>query len=254
VDPALKRWAIFSGENYFNKLLRGLVGSGKFGRRFASPQLDIRTAKTYLEELMPAAASPFVHLHLHTQYSLLDGAIRIKELMQKAVGLGMPAVAMTDHGNLFGAIEFYQAAKAAGIKPIIGCEMYVAPGSMTDKKASSAKDASHHFTLLARDATGYQNLVKLVTAGYLDGYYYKPRIDKDLLARHAEGLIALSGCLKGELNGYLLADQPAKAREAAATYRDIFAPGDFYIELHDHGLGAQRKCNPGLIAIARAMS
>jgi DNA polymerase-3 subunit alpha len=200
---------------------------------------------------MSAAAAPFVHLHLHTQYSLLDGAIRIKELMQKAVGLGMPAVAMTDHGNLFGAIEFYQTALAAGIKPIIGCEVYVAPGSMRDKKAASAKDASNHFTLLAKDATGYQNLVKLVTAGYLDGYYYKPRVDKELLARHAEGLLALSGCLKGEVNGYLLADQPAKAREAAATYRDIFAPGDFYIELHDHGLSAQRKCNPGLIAIAR---
>jgi DNA polymerase-3 subunit alpha len=200
---------------------------------------------------MSAASAPFVHLHLHTQYSLLDGAIRIKELMQKAVGLGMPAVAMTDHGNLFGAIEFYQTALAAGIKPIIGCEMYIAPGSMRDKKASSAKDASNHFTLLAKDATGYRNLVKLVTAGYLDGYYYKPRIDKELLARHAEGLLALSGCLKGELNGHLLADQPGKAREAAATYRDIFAPGDFYIELHDHGLGAQRKCNPGLIAIAR---
>jgi DNA polymerase-3 subunit alpha len=200
---------------------------------------------------MSAPAAPFVHLHLHTQYSLLDGAVRIKELMQKAAGLGMPAVAMTDHGNLFGAIEFYQAAKTAGLKPIIGCEMYVAPGSMRDKKASSAKDASNHFTLLAKDATGYKNLVKLVTAGYLDGYYYKPRIDKELLARHAEGLIALSGCLKGELNGHLLADQPAKARQAAATYRDIFAPGDFYIELHDHGLSAQRKCNPGLIAIAR---
>jgi DNA polymerase-3 subunit alpha len=200
---------------------------------------------------MSAGAAPFVHLHLHTQYSLLDGAIRIKELMQKAVGLGMPAVAMTDHGNLFGAIEFYQAAKAAGINPIIGCEMYIAPGSMRDKKASSAKDASNHFTLLAKNAAGYKNLVKLVTAGYLDGYYYKPRIDKDLLARHAEGLIALSGCLKGELNGHLLADQPAKARQAAATYRDIFAPGDFYIELHDHGLNAQAKCNPGLIAIAR---
>ena len=200
---------------------------------------------------MPAASAPFVHLHLHTQYSLLDGAIRIKDLIEKAVGLGMPAVAMTDHGNLFGAIEFYQAAKSAGIKPIIGCEMYIAPGSMRDKKASSAKDASNHFTLLAKDITGYQNLVKLVTAGYLDGYYYKPRIDKDLLAKHAEGLIALSGCLKGEINGYLLADQPAKAREAAAAYRDIFAPGDFYVELHDHGLSAQAKCNPGLIAIAR---
>jgi DNA polymerase-3 subunit alpha len=203
---------------------------------------------------MSAAASPFVHLHLHTQYSLLDGAIRIKDLMKKAGALGMPAVAMTDHGNLFGAIEFYQAARKAGIKPIIGCEVYVAPGSMRDRKASSAKDASNHFTLLAKDSQGYHNLVKLVTAGYLDGYYYKPRVDKEMLASHSAGLIALSGCLKGEINGHLLADQPARAREAAATYRDIFAPGDFYIELHDHGMEAQRKANPGLLAIAREFS
>ncbi len=204
-----------------------------------------------MSDASPAPQSSFVHLHLHTQYSLLDGAVRIKDLMKKAKGFGMPAVAMTDHGNLFGAIEFYQAAKKAEIKPIIGCEVYLAPGSMRDKKASSAKEAASHFTLLAKDFTGYQNLVKLVTAAYLDGYYYKPRIDKELLAKHAEGLIALSGCLKGEINGYLMADQMGKARGSMATFRDIFAPGDFYVELHDHGMEAQHKCNRGLIALAR---
>lgn len=204
---------------------------------------------------MSAAADPsFVHLHLHTQYSLLDGAVRIKDLMNKALGFGMPAVAMTDHGNLFGAIEFYQTAKKMGIKPIVGCEVYLAPGAMTDKKASSARDAASHFTLLAKDAAGYHNLIKLVSAAYLDGYYYKPRIDKELLAQHAGGLIALSGCLKGEINGHLLADQPAKARESMAQFRDIFAPGDFYVELHNHGMDAQRKCNRALIEMAREFS
>ncbi len=198
-----------------------------------------------------AAADSFVHLHLHTQYSLLDGAVRIKELMKKAKGFGMPAVAMTDHGNMFGAIEFYNAAHKEGIKPIIGCEVYLAPGSMRDKKASSAKEAASHFTLLAKDAVGYHNLVKLVSAAYLEGYYYKPRIDKELLAKHAGGLIALSGCLKGEVNGYLMADQMGKARESMASFRDIFAPGDFYVELHNHNMELQRKCNVGLVSLAR---
>ncbi len=198
-----------------------------------------------------AAADSFVHLHLHTQYSLLDGAVRIKELMNKAKGFGMPAVAMTDHGNMFGAIEFYNAANKEGIKPIIGCEVYLAPGSMHDKKASSAKDAASHFTLLAKDAIGYHNLVKLVSAAYLEGYYYKPRVDKELLARHSTGIIALSGCLKGEINGHLMADQMGKARESMASLRDIFAPGDFYVEMHDHHMELQRKCNVGLVSLAK---
>src|SRR5580704_1667929 len=126
---------------------------------------------------------PFVHLHLHTEYSLLDGAIRISDLMKKAVEYGMPAVAMTDHGNMYGAIDFYRAAEKAGIKPIIGCEAYMAPGSMIEKNATSARDAAYHFTLLAKDITGYQNLVKLVSAAHLEGFHYKPRIDKELLAK-----------------------------------------------------------------------
>jgi len=148
----------------------------------------------------------FVHLHLHTEYSLLDGAIRIPELMKKAAEQGMPAVAMTDHGNMYGAIEFYQAAKKAGVKPIIGCEVYMAPGSMSDKSATSARDASFHFTLLARDFDGYSNLIKLVSAAHLDGFHYKPRIDKRILSEHSGGLIGMSACLKGEINMAILAD------------------------------------------------
>ncbi len=197
------------------------------------------------------AHAPFVHLHLHTEYSLLDGAIRTKDLMKRAVEYGMPAVAMTDHGNLFGAVEFYQAAEKAGVKPIIGCEVYVAPGSMHEKKASSGKEAAYHFTLLAQNDEGYRNLVKLVSLAHLEGFYYKPRVDKELLAKHSRGLIALSGCLKGEANQWLLQGQPQKARETIAGYRDLFGAENFFVELHDHGIDAQRRCNPELVKIAR---
>ncbi|MEO8206918.1 MAG: DNA polymerase III subunit alpha, partial [Chthoniobacterales bacterium] len=195
----------------------------------------------------------FVHLHLHSQYSLLDGAVRIKDLMKKAKGFGMPAVALTDHGNLYGAVEFYQAAEKAGIKPILGCEAYIAPGAMTDKKASSGKDAAFHFTLLAQDAEGWRNLVKLITAAHLEGFYYKPRIDKEILAQHSKGLIGLSGCLKGEVNSLISMGQPEKAREVAASYRDLFGKDNFFIELHNHGLDAQIRNNPELIKIAKEL-
>jgi len=197
------------------------------------------------------AHAPFVHLHLHTEYSLLDGAIRTKDLMKRAREYGMPAVAMTDHGNLFGAVEFYQAAEKQGVKPIIGCEVYVAPGSMHERKASSAKEASYHFTLLAENDEGYRNLVKLVSAAHLEGFYYKPRVDKELLAKHSAGLIALSGCLKGEANQWLIQGQPQKARETIAGYRDIFGAENFFVELHDHGIDAQLRCNPELVKFAR---
>ncbi|MEO6870774.1 MAG: DNA polymerase III subunit alpha [Chthoniobacterales bacterium] len=192
----------------------------------------------------------FVHLHLHTEYSLLDGAVRMKALMEKAVEMKMPAVAITDHGNLYGAIDFYKAATEAGIKPIIGVEAYIAPGSITDRPTSQ-RDAANHFTLLARNETGYKNLVKLMSTAHLEGMHYKPRIDKALLAQHAEGLIGLSGCLKGEINMALQADNLAKARESAAAYRDILGAENFFIELHDHGIEAQRKCNRELPRIAR---
>src|SRR3712207_2498300 len=134
----------------------------------------------------------FVHLHLHSEYSLLDGAVRMKELTKKAAEMGMPAVAITDHGNLYGAIDFYQAATSAGIKPIIGCEAYIAPGSHKDRP-NSMRDAAYHFTLLAQNETGYRNLVKLISTAHLDGFHYRPRIDKLLLSQHSDGLIGMSG-------------------------------------------------------------
>src|SRR5438093_834910 len=192
----------------------------------------------------------FVHLHLHTEYSLLDGAVRMKELMQKAVEFGMPAVAVTDHGNLYGAIEFYQEATRAGIKPIIGCEAYVAPHSHKEK-ASSLREAAYHFTLLAQNDNGYRNLVKLISTAHLDGFHYRPRIDKELLAQHSAGLIGLSGCLAGEVNSAIQSDNIDKAKQAAAEYRDILGPENFFIELHDHGMDEQRRCNAVLPKIAK---
>jgi DNA polymerase III subunit alpha len=192
----------------------------------------------------------FVHLHLHTEYSLLDGAIRMKELMKKAVEFKMPAVAVTDHGNLFGAIEFYQEAIRAGIKPILGCEAYVAPRSHREK-ANSLREAAYHFTLLAQDDTGYRNLVKLISTAHLDGFHYRPRIDKELLAQYSAGLIGLSGCLAGEVNSAIQSNNIEKAKQAAAEYRDILGAENFFIELHDHGLEEQRQCNAVLPRIAK---
>ena len=199
------------------------------------------------------SADSFVHLHLHTEYSLLDGAVRIPELMQKAKALGMPAVAITDHGNLFGAIEFFQEGKKHGVKPIIGCEVYMAPGSHLDRGTGNGRDTAHHFTLLAKDNTGYANLVKLVTEAHLNGMYYKPRIDKELLAAHSAGLIGLSGCLKGEVNSAIVADNYAKAVELAGQYRDILGAENFFLEMHDHGIEAQLKCNAALPRIGKEL-
>src|SRR5881398_1191977 len=192
----------------------------------------------------------FVHLHLHTEYSLLDGSIRMKELMKKASEFKMPAVAMTDHGNLFGAIEFYKEAQHAGVKPIIGCEAYVARGSHKDRPGSR-RDSAYHFTLLAKNETGYRNLVKLITTAHLDGFHYAPRIDKELLAARSEGLIGLSGCLAGEINSAIQANNIEKAKQSAAEYRDILGAENFFIELHDHGMEEQRKCMTALPQIAR---
>ena len=192
----------------------------------------------------------FVHLHLHTEYSLLDGALRMKELMKKAVEFGMPAVAVTDHGNLYGAIEFYQEAMRAGIKPIIGCEAYIAPRSHKEK-ASSLREAAYHFTLLAQNDTGYRNLVKLISTAHLDGFHYRPRIDKELLAQYSAGLIGLSGCLAGEVNSAIQSNNMDKAKQAAAEYRDILGAENFFMELHDHGMEEQRQCNRVLPQIAK---
>src|SRR3954471_20188350 len=192
----------------------------------------------------------FVHLHLHTEYSLLDGSIRMKEVMKKAVEFKMPAVAVTDHGNLFGAIEFYQEARHAGVKPIIGCEVYVAPGSHKDRPPSR-RESAYHFTLLAENQTGYRNLVKLVTAAHLDGFHYAPRIDKEMLAARSEGLIGLSGCLAGEINSAIQANNIEKAKQSAADYRDILGAENFFLELHDHGMQEQKMCNAALVHMAR---
>ncbi len=199
----------------------------------------------------PMPNDSFVHLHLHTEFSLLDGAVRVDQLVKKLVRLGMPAAAITDHGNLFGAIPFYRAAKKAGIKPIIGCEVYVAPGSMRDRTAASQKEAAYHLTLLAENDVGYRNLMRLVTGAHLDGFYYKPRIDHDFLAKHSQGLIGLSGCLKGEINSAILGGNETQARELAGMYAAIFGKGHFFIELHDHGMEVQARCNETLLRLAK---
>ena len=199
------------------------------------------------------SADSFVHLHLHTEYSLLDGAVRIPELMIKAKALGMPAVAITDHGNLFGAIEFFQEGVKAGVKPIIGCEVYMAAGSYKDRGTGNGRDTAFHFTLLAKDNTGYANLVKLVSEAHLEGMYYKPRIDHELLAKHAAGLIGLSGCLKGEVCSALVADDYAKAVKLAGQYRDILGAENFFLEMHNHGIEAQLKCNAALPRIGKEL-
>src|SRR5213596_1697358 len=192
----------------------------------------------------------FVHLHLHTEYSLLDGAIRIKELMKKAAEFKMPAVAMTDHGNLYGAIEFYQEAQRAGVKPIVGCEAYIAPRSHKDRP-NSMRESAYHFTLLARDETGYHNLIKLISTAHLDGFHYRPRIDKELLAQHSAGLIGLSGCLASEVNSAIQANKIDRAKQSAAEYRDILGEENFFIDMHDHGMEEQRQCNCVLPKIAK---
>jgi DNA polymerase-3 subunit alpha len=194
----------------------------------------------------------FVHLHLHTEYSLLDGACRIDRLVERAQALAFPALAITDHGVLYGAIDFYRAAKKAGIRPIIGCEVYVAPGSRLEKRTlNSGRDAYHHLVLLARNETGYRNLIRLVTAAHLEGYYYKPRIDKELLAAHREGLIALSGCLASEIPSLIADDQLKAARDAVDWFQQTLGPENFYLELQDHGIAEQVKVNRQLIRWAK---
>lgn len=188
----------------------------------------------------------FVHLHLHTEYSLLDGAVRIKKLMERANELQMPAVAMTDHGNLFGTIDFFKNAQKAEIKPIIGCEVYLAPGSMEDKQKIPGRKNASHLTLLAKNTVGYHNLVKLVSKAHLEGMYYKPRIDKEHLAKFNEGIICLSGCINGEVNQFIQADQIDLARKSLEEFIAIYGKDDLYLEMHNHGMEMQHKCNTQL--------
>ena len=191
----------------------------------------------------------FVHLHLHSQYSLLDGANRLDDVIGTAVSMGMPAVALTDHGNMFGAIEFYTRCKAAGIKPLVGVEAYVAQGSRLDR--TPGRGSSNHLVLLAKNETGYRNLLKLTSSAYLEGFYYKPRIDKGLLRQHSEGLIGLSACLKGEINEKIVGNLEKEAEATARDFLEIFGDGNFYLEMQDHGIPEQRLANEVLRRISR---
>ncbi len=195
--------------------------------------------------------SEFVHLHLHSQYSLLDGTIKIKDLVRKVAGMKMPAVALTDHGGMIGTVDFYEKAIQAGIKPIIGSEVYVAPGSRLDRAAGQANDRAYHLILLAESAEGYQNLIRLVSRAHVEGFYYKPRVDKEILREHAKGLIATSACLQGEIPAILAHEGPDRAAERLAEYRDIFADGRFFLEIQANGLREQDRVNEALIALAR---
>src|SRR5262245_10469319 len=192
-------------------------------------------------------AGEFTHLHLHTSYSLLDGAIRLQDLFPKVLDNKMKAVAMTDHGNLFGAVDFYKRAKAHGVKPIFGCETYVAAGDRTDK----TNRRNHHLILLAKNQTGYKNLSYLNSMGFLEGFYYNPRIDKPLLRKHSEGLIGLSACLGGEVAQTIMREGVEKATEVAREYASIFEPGSFFLEVMPNGLTEQDGVNEANRRIGR---
>jgi DNA polymerase III subunit alpha len=196
----------------------------------------------------------FVHLHNHSQFSLLDGAQRLEEMVDQAARFGMPALAITDHGNLFGAIPFFEAAVERGVKPILGCETYMAPGPRADRTPTGpGKKPYYHLLLLARDAEGYRNLMKLTTAGFLEGYYYRPRIDREILAQHAGGLIGTSTCLGGEIPQRIMAGDVAGAEAAACAYREILGPENFFLEIQDQGLPEERALNPVLVDMGRRL-
>ncbi|RKX75928.1 MAG: DNA polymerase III subunit alpha, partial [Spirochaetes bacterium] len=188
--------------------------------------------------------SGFVHLHNHSDYSLLDGACRISDYVKKAVDLGMKHLALTDHGNLFGALHFEQACHAAGINPVVGCEVYVAPGSRFVKPTNGPK--SHHMVLYVRNEEGYRNLMILTSKGYIEGFYYKPRIDDELLEKHHEGLIASTACMAGEIPRALQAGDFEKAKSKALFYRDLFGEGNFYLEVMNHGIPEEKTIRKGM--------
>lgn len=200
--------------------------------------------------MMDSSKGSFVHLHNHTEYSLLDGAIRIPDLVGRARKLGMPAVAITDHGNMYGVIEFYKAAKEAEIKPILGCEVYMAPESRFNKQGAR-EDSSYHLVLLAENDEGYKNLMRLVTLSYREGFYYKPRVDKELLRQYHRGLIALSACLGGQIPSLLLQGNKEGAKELAVELEDIFGRDNFFLELQDHNMLEQKTVNQDLVEISR---
>ena len=195
----------------------------------------------------------FAHLHLHTQYSLLDGANKLPDVLEHAYSLGQPAIAMTDHGNLHGAIEFYLEGKRIGIKPIIGCELYVARGSRFDRKTrAQGGGGAYHLTVLASDLAGYRNLCKLVSLAYKDGFYFKPRVDHELLGAYSQGLIVLSGCLSSELSEYVATDDMQAARKLVEFYATTFQDR-FYLEVQPHALKEQNRLNLACAELSKAL-
>ena len=193
----------------------------------------------------------FTHLHVHTEYSLLDGSSKIKEIVKRAKELGMDSLAITDHGVMYGVIEFYKAAKEEGIKPIIGCEVYVAPGSRFDKEVSHGDDRYYHLVLLAENDTGYSNLMKIVSKGFIDGFYYKPRVDYEVLRQYSEGIICLSACLAGEVQRYLARGMYEEGMKAALKYQEIFGEGNYFLEMQDHGIPDQKLVNQQLLRLSK---
>ena len=192
----------------------------------------------------------FAHLHVHTEYSLLDGACQIDRLIERVKELGQTSCAITDHGVMYGAVTFFKAAKKAGIKPVIGCEVYVAPRSLTDKE-HGIDNENHHLVLLCKNETGYRNLCYMVSRAFVDGFYVKPRIDKKLLREHSEGLIALSACLAGELPRLIQKGEYEHAKRVALEMSEIFGEGNYYLELQDHNLDEQRDVNNGILRLSR---
>ena len=195
----------------------------------------------------------FAHLHVHTEFSLLDGSNKIKEYVRYVKELGMDSAAITDHGVMYGAVDFYKAAKEAGINPIIGCEVYVAPHSRFDRELTGGEDRYYHLVLLAENNTGYANLVKIVSKGFTEGYYYRPRVDIELLQQYHEGLIALSACLAGEVPRYIQKGLVDEAKKVALRYQEIFGKDNYFLELQDHGIPAQQSVNSVLLRMSKEL-
>ena len=195
----------------------------------------------------------FTHLHVHTEYSLLDGSNKIKEYVSRVKELGMDSAAITDHGVMYGVIDFYREAKKAGINPIIGCEVYVAPNSRFDRELTGGEDRYYHLVLLAENNKGYANLMKIVSCGFVEGYYYKPRVDKEILRKYHEGIIALSACLAGEVPRYLSKGLYEEAKKKALEYQEIFGKENYFLELQDHGIDEQTRVNHQLMQMSEEL-
>ena len=196
----------------------------------------------------------FTHLHVHSEFSLLDGSCKIKELVAKAKELGFDSLALTDHGVMYGIIDFYKAAKEVGIKPILGCEVYLAPGSRLDKETGKNSERYYHLILLAENNKGYENLMKIVSQGFIDGFYYKPRVDYETLEKYHEGIICLSACLAGEVQRYMAKGLYEEGREAALKYEKIFGKGNYFLELQDHGIPEQKIVNSNLVRLSKELN